>query len=106
MKEETQQSQKNTGNLGGGVFAWGGKAFGKVQMPTKRSLCQRKTEGGLEKWLANLWSRKKITKEAHAGRGQETKWGMSAKKHHHWSIGANSSPPRLCLRLALRRLGR
>ena len=36
-----------------------------------------KTEGGLEKGLANLWSRKKITKKAHAGRGQETKWEIS-----------------------------
>jgi hypothetical protein len=34
-------------------------------------------ENGLEKGLANLWSRKKITKKAHAGRGQETKWEMS-----------------------------
>jgi len=39
--------------------------------------CQRKTEGGLEKGLANLWSRKKITKKAHAGRGHEIKWEMS-----------------------------
>jgi hypothetical protein len=37
-------------------------------------LCQRKTEVVLENGLANLWSRKKIRKEAHAGRGQETKW--------------------------------
>jgi hypothetical protein len=40
---------------------------------------ERKTGGGLEKGLANLWSRKRITKKAHAGRGQETKWEMSAK---------------------------
>jgi hypothetical protein len=40
-------------------------------------LCQRKTEGGLRTWLANLWSRKKIKKKAHAGRGQETEWEMS-----------------------------
>ena len=46
-------------------------------MSTKRSFCQRKTEGGQEKGLANLWSRKKITKKAHAGRGQEAKWEMS-----------------------------
>jgi hypothetical protein len=50
------------------------KACEKAQMSTKRALCPRKTEGGLEKDLANLWSRKKITKKAHAGRGQETKW--------------------------------
>jgi hypothetical protein len=39
--------------------------------------CQRKTEGGLEKGLANLWSEKKmkkITKKAYAGRGHESKW--------------------------------
>jgi len=40
-------------------------------------LCQRKTEVGPENGLANLWGRRKITKKAHAGRGQETKWGMS-----------------------------
>ncbi|MGO8926831.1 MAG: hypothetical protein ACLQU3_08075 [Limisphaerales bacterium] len=44
---------------------------------SEHPLCQRKTEGGLETWLANLWSRKKIKKKAHAGRGQETKWEMS-----------------------------
>ena len=31
----------------------------------------RRTEGGLDKGLANLWSGKKIAKKAHAGRGQE-----------------------------------
>jgi len=39
-------------------------------------LCRRKTGGGLEKGLANLWSRKSITKKACAGRGQETKWDI------------------------------
>jgi len=43
----------------------------------KRPLCQRKTGDGLEKDLANLWSGKKITKKAHAGRGLETIWEMS-----------------------------
>jgi hypothetical protein len=43
----------------------------------KRSLCQRKTEGGLEKELANRWNRKRITKKSHTGRGQEAKWEMS-----------------------------
>jgi hypothetical protein len=33
----------------------------------------------LKKRLATLWSRKKITKKAHAGRGHETKWEMSIK---------------------------
>jgi hypothetical protein len=40
-------------------------------------MCQRKIEGGQEKGLANLWSRKRITKKAHAGRGQEAKWEIS-----------------------------
>ena len=53
------------------------KACGKAQIATKRPLCQRKTGDRLEKDLANLWSRKKITKKAHAGRGLETIWEMS-----------------------------
>jgi hypothetical protein len=32
-------------------------------MATQRFLSQRKTAGGLEKVLANLWSRQKITKK-------------------------------------------
>jgi hypothetical protein len=43
-------------------------------------LCHKETENGLEKGLANLWSRmkmSKITKKAHAGHGQETIWEMS-----------------------------
>ena len=74
MKEEIQQSQGNTGNHGGGVFAWGGKACEKAQIAAKRPLCQRKTGGGLEKGLATLWRGKRITKKAYAGRGQTTKW--------------------------------
>ena len=35
-----------------------------------------KNRGGLEKWLANPGSRKKITKTTRARRGQETKWGI------------------------------
>jgi hypothetical protein len=62
MKEETQPSQGNTGNHGGGVFAWGGKACGKVQMSTKRPLCQRKTEGEPKKGLADLWRGKESRK--------------------------------------------
>jgi hypothetical protein len=34
---------------------------------------------GLEKVLANLWSRKKITKMAWVGRGRETKWEIPDK---------------------------
>jgi hypothetical protein len=35
-----------------------------------------KMPGAVEKRLANVRSRKKITKKAHAPRGQETKWGI------------------------------
>jgi hypothetical protein len=45
----------------------------RVEKRVKRHKCQRsapftreKTIGGLEKGLANLWSRRKITKKAHA----------------------------------------
>jgi hypothetical protein len=42
--------------------------------------CAReRPRGGLENGLAKLWRRKKITKKAHAGRGQETKWEISGK---------------------------
>jgi hypothetical protein len=74
MKAERVKMQWNTGNYGEDVFACGGKASGKAQMSTERSFCQRITEGGLEEGLANLWSRKRITKKAYAGRGQETQW--------------------------------
>jgi hypothetical protein len=40
-------------------------------------LCQRKTEDGLEKGLANLRGGKKITIKARGGRGQKTKLEMS-----------------------------
>jgi hypothetical protein len=32
-----------------------------------------------KKNLQGLWSRKKITKKAHAGRGQETQWEIPAE---------------------------
>jgi hypothetical protein len=75
-----QQAIENTRNYGRGVFAWRGEACGKAQMSTKRSLCQRKTEGGPENGLANLWSRKKITKKPCAGHGQEAKWEIPDKR--------------------------
>jgi hypothetical protein len=65
---------ENNGNHGSSVFRWHGKACVKAQIATKHPLCQRKTGDGLEKDLANLWSGKKITKKARAGRGQETIW--------------------------------
>jgi hypothetical protein len=40
---------ENHGNNGGGVFAWGGKAYAKAQLATNRSLCERKTDFGPEK---------------------------------------------------------
>jgi hypothetical protein len=36
-----------------------------------------KSEGGSEKGLANLWSKRKVTNKPHAGRGQEIKWETS-----------------------------
>jgi hypothetical protein len=45
-----------------------------IETPPVPKKNQRRTEKG----LANLWSREKITKKARAGRGQETKWEMSA----------------------------
>jgi hypothetical protein len=41
------------------------------------ALCQKITGTDWKKVLANRWNRKKITKNAHAGRGQETIWEMS-----------------------------
>jgi hypothetical protein len=43
-------------------------------MTSKHLLRRRKTTVGQEKGLANLWSRKKITKTPHVGRELETKW--------------------------------
>jgi len=40
---------------------------------------RKKTAGGLENGLANLWRRKKITKETHADRGPEAKGGNPQK---------------------------
>jgi hypothetical protein len=78
MKEEPQQSQKNTENHGADVFAWGGKACGKEQKATKRPRCQRRTEGGPKAGLANLRRRKKTTEKALAGRRwHKAKWEVS-----------------------------
>ena len=74
MKKKLPDSHENNGNHGRGVFRWHGKACGKAQMSTNCSLCQRKTEGGREKGLANLWRRKKIRKTPHVDRGQTIKW--------------------------------
>jgi hypothetical protein len=49
-------------------------------MSTKRFLCQRKTEDGLENKLANPWSGKKITQEFHAGRGVRAQMGNPESK--------------------------
>jgi hypothetical protein len=57
----------------------GWKACEKAQLATNRPRCPRKTQGGLEKGLANLWRGKRITKKAHAGHGQETKWEIPDK---------------------------
>jgi len=59
---------------------------GKAQLATNRHLCQRKNEGGLEKVLANLWSRQKIAKKPHASRGQETIWEIPVNCPGNWSV--------------------
>ncbi|MBZ5672506.1 MAG: hypothetical protein LAO04_22630 [Acidobacteriia bacterium] len=39
----------------------------------------KKSGGGLEKGLANLWRGMRFTGEAHTGREQESKWEISKK---------------------------
>jgi hypothetical protein len=39
-----------------------------------------RTGSDMKKSLANLWSRRKIAKKAHVGRGHETRLGMSIKR--------------------------
>jgi len=58
----------------------GEKGIGYPKRHRTTPLCQSKTGHGLtklKKGLASLWRGKSITKTAHAGRGQETKWEMS-----------------------------
>jgi hypothetical protein len=64
----------------GGVFSSMEKGRWESKKASKHPLCQRKIEDGLQKGLANLWRGKKITKKAHAGRGQDTKWEMANKR--------------------------
>jgi hypothetical protein len=77
MKEETQPSQKNTGNHGGGIFASGRKRAWEPIKASEHPCDGEKPRGGLENGLADLWRRRRITKKARAGRGQEIKWEIS-----------------------------
>ncbi len=43
-------------------------------MASEHPLCREKTDGGLEKRLANQRSASRIAKKPHVSRGQETKW--------------------------------
>jgi len=52
----------------------GVKGHWRKKMASEHPLRQRKAGSGLEKRLANLWSRRKITKKAHAVRGRGIKW--------------------------------
>ncbi|MGD0413327.1 MAG: hypothetical protein ABSC18_16670 [Verrucomicrobiota bacterium] len=54
------------------------KALGRKK-GIETPLCQRKTEGGLEKRVANFLNGRKITKKAHAGRAHESKWEYQLK---------------------------
>jgi hypothetical protein len=66
-----------TGNHGGGVFSSGRKRALGAPKGIETPLCQRITGADWKKVLANLWSGKRITKKALAGRGLETKWEIS-----------------------------
>jgi len=57
----------------------GGKSVRKGTNGNEALLLPEKNRERTEKGLANLWSRRKITKQAHAGRGQETKWEIPDK---------------------------
>jgi len=46
----------------------------KIEQANEAFPLPEKTEGGLEKGLANQWSRKRITKKAYTGCGPETIW--------------------------------
>jgi hypothetical protein len=72
MKEEAQQSHGNTGNHGGGVFAWGGKAYGKARLATNRPLCQRKTGSELKKRTC-----KPVEQEENHEKGQRGSWARN-----------------------------
>jgi len=75
--QSNSASQTATGNHGGGVFASGRKWALGAQKGIETALCQRITGTDWKNVLAKLWSRTKITKKIHAGRGQETIWEMS-----------------------------
>jgi hypothetical protein len=79
MKANVSKMQGNIGNHGGGVFASGGKWALGAQTVNETPLFQRITGADLKKVLANLWSRQRLTKKSHAGRGQETKWEISVE---------------------------
>lgn len=53
--------------------------------------CQRKGEGGVEKGLANLWSRQKILKKFRAGSGHETIREITVETYDsfRWNIQSN-----------------
>jgi hypothetical protein len=55
----------------------------ETKKASEHPLCQRKAEGGLEKGLANLWSKRKIPKRAYAVRGQEIKWQIPSGMIDH-----------------------
>jgi hypothetical protein len=64
MKEETQQSQKNTGSHGGGAFTSVGKRALERRMASKHLQRQRKPGQTGQKRLANPGDGRIITKTA------------------------------------------
>jgi hypothetical protein len=69
MKEKGKDSHENNKKHGRGVFTSRRKMALEPTMASKHLPRRTKTEGGLEKRLANSGSRQKITKTTHAGRG-------------------------------------
>jgi hypothetical protein len=60
MMKETQKSQGNIENYGGGAFASGRKSALGAKSGIETALCQRITGTDWKKVLANRWNRKKI----------------------------------------------
>jgi hypothetical protein len=69
--------QRNTGNTEEVSSHSEEKGHWSTKWRRNISRAGKKPRADWKKVLANLWSRQKITKKAHAGRGLETIWEMS-----------------------------
>jgi hypothetical protein len=88
VKQESQRGQQDNGVHDSDVplrlvfavpLAVVRRTDAALRGPASPEVCQRKTEGRTENRLANVWRRKRMTKKAHAARGQEIKWGISIR---------------------------